>query len=215
MRLATLLLAALAVAGCAARRASVPPPPDLAPAGAELREPPAPGMPGRDYIDLKPGWRLSVVTPLLKSGGYRLNAVAGQVSGNTVTLAAGDELEGYETAYYAVEPGSGGGVRIAFTSAHAIRGGEKVEQLRARAPLFELPPEANLVRLIYLTRVSSADHDMAVVAAADVRALNRLTREVQTSPDGCRSDAGAYCAWVPSGIAVRPEMLAGDWVPAR
>jgi hypothetical protein len=89
-----------------------------------------------------------------------------------------------------------------------------VEQLRARAPLFQLPPEATLVRLIYLTRVSDSDHDMAVAAAGDIRALNRLTREVQAAPGVCRSGAGTYCAWVPSGIAIRPEMLAGDWVPA-
>ena len=48
----------LLLAGCAAHRLQV-----AAPAA------PGPIEPG--YIDLEPGWRLRVVTPILESGGYR------------------------------------------------------------------------------------------------------------------------------------------------
>src|SRR5580693_6473749 len=52
----------------------------------------------QDYIDLQPGWRLTVVTPILKSGGYELNVSEQRTAGNTVTLAAGTDFIGYEVA---------------------------------------------------------------------------------------------------------------------
>jgi hypothetical protein len=67
---------------------------------------------------------------------------------------------------------------------------------------------ANYLRLIYLIRISQADHNMAVVAARKIDALDAITRQVQTNPaEGCKVDQRASCAWVPDGIAVRAEVL--------
>jgi len=69
--------------------------------------------------------------------------------------------------------------------------------------------------------VSEADHDMAVAAARDMDALDGLTRRVQANPaDACRTEPGAFCAWIPAGIAVVPQFpkkINGtiEWVPAR
>ncbi|MGE5645203.1 MAG: hypothetical protein ACM336_05365 [Acidobacteriota bacterium] len=188
--------------GCARRTAQAPAPP---------RHP----SPDADYIDLRPAWRVRVITPLLKGGGYRLETTQKQTSGNTVELAA-KNFEGYETAIYTVEPRPEEGVRVAFASAVATREGIDAPQPRPRAPLFRLPQSARHVRLLYLKRVSPADHDMAILAAPDRDALDRITAEVQAAPAACKSRGPRHCSWVPLGIAVRPEShTAGGWNPAR
>ncbi len=200
--------------------APLPLPPDLPPEKPELSQAVPKPTRGIDYIDLQSGWRLRVTTPLLKSGGYRLRVVQEQVEENTVTLSAGEDFEGYETTFYAVEPRRGGGVRIGFVSAEMTKEGKSVPQVRPKELLFRLPPSTRMVRLIYLTRVSQFDHDMAVVAASEIGTLEKLTREVQIRQDACKSDDKSFCSWIPAGVAVRPEMQAKvgnaeQWVPVQ
>lgn len=190
------------LAGCAARHTSAP---------AAAVQPIRPS-----YIDLEPGWRLRVVTPILKSGGYRLRTAEPAVTGNTVSLSVGDEFQGYEVAYYSVNRHG-----LRFASAEITRNGQTAPQPEPVAHLFQLPRGIRHVRLIYLTRVSLADHDMAVVAARDLTNLEARTRRVEASPaQGCREGEGSYCAWIPAGIAVVPQfpgMVNGtvEWAAAR
>jgi hypothetical protein len=201
-RLLCLALASI-LTGCAARKAAAPA---------------APVQPiGPSYIDLEPGWRLRVVTPILKSGGYRLTATGQTVSGGTVTLTVSDDFLGYEVAHYAVKARNG----VEFVSAETTRDGHTTPQPQPVAHLFQLPRGVRHVRLIYLVRVSQADHDMAVAAARDMNALEALTRRVEANPvDACHDGQGAFCAWIPAGIAVVPQIPktidgAVEWVPAR
>jgi hypothetical protein len=203
-RAPTLCLALASVlTGCATRHARAP---------AAAVQPIGP-----TYIDLEPGWRLRVVTPILKSGGYRLKLAGQTVDGNTIALSAGDDFLGYEVAYYAVKARNG----VEFVSAETTRDGHTTPQPQPVAHLFELPRGVRHVRLIYLVRISQADHDMAVAAAKDMPALDALTRRVETNPaDSCRDGQGTFCAWIPAGIAVVPQFQktidgAVEWVPAR
>jgi hypothetical protein len=190
-------------------------------AGCAAGKPPAPLAAiqpiGPSYIDLQPGWRLRVVTPILKSGGYRLRPTGQTADGNNISLSVGDDFVGYEVAYYAVKARNG----VAFVSAEITRDGRTVPQPRPVAQLFQLPRGARHVRLIYLVRASQADHDMAVAAAKDMQALEALTRRVQADPvDACHDGQGAFCAWISSGIAVVPQLQrtidgAREWAPAR
>jgi hypothetical protein len=172
------------------------------------------------YIDLQPGWRLRVVTPILRSGGYRLQPVDQQADGDTIAVSTGTDFLGYETAYYAVRA-RGRGVRVEFSAAEISQDGKTAMQPKPVAHLFQLPRNARHVRLIYLLRTSQADHDMAVVATRELDALATLTHQVQTDPSsGCRSDRAGFCSWIPAGIAVRPEIQkdvegVNQWVPAR
>lgn len=197
------LALACVFAGCSTHHARAPAAAAITPASSS-------------YIDLEPGWRLRVVTPILKSGGYRLGAADLQVSGDTVTLSAGPDFLGYELAYYAVKARG-----VEFLSAQITRDGQTAPQPRPVARLFQLPRGVRHVRLIYLIRVSQADHDMAVAAAKDMNALDALTRRVMANPaDGCKTERGAVCSWIPAGIAATPEvrvMVGGaeHWVPAR
>ncbi len=178
---------------------------------------PLPATPDASYIDLQPGWRLRVVTPILKSGGYRLHAASQRVDGNAITVSAGDDFVGYETAYYAINGRRRAGVSVRFQSAEITKASQANPQSRAMVPLFQLPRWATHVRLIYLERVSRADHDMAVAAAKDATSLETFTRAVQANPtDACRAGRRTYCSWIPAGIAIRPELPKnGQWVPAR
>ena len=108
-----------------------------------------------------------------------------------------------------------------FLSAEITQEGQQSARSRPLAPLFHLPRSAKYVRLIFLTRVSRADHDIAVIAARESDDLDAMTRRVLDDPAGaCQSQVGTYCAWVPRGIAVAPELQktvdgVGQWVPAR
>lgn len=195
----------------------------MALSGCTLRTPAQPGATVQagqnDYIDLKPGWRLRVVTPILKSGGYRIKSESvGCESGNgtAITLRAAPDFLGYENAFYSVMP-HGNGVSVRFASAEIYRDGKPEPQNRPIAPLFELPRAATHVRLVYLVRVSDADHDMAVLAAKRTNALDALTRRLRSDPGSCRDERRTFCSWVPDGIAVTPETqsASGEWVAVR
>lgn len=199
-------------------RTTIPPPPSIAP--AEPEAPSAGRDLGPDHLDLEPGWRLRVITPLLRSGGYELRTTTQQTDANTFTITVDDDFLGYETAFYAVEPRRGGGVRIDFRSAEVTYEDQTIRRPRPQVRLFQLPRGARFVRLVWLIRASDADHDMAIVAADNMQDLALLTGEVRTSPtNACQSSSRGFCRWIPAGIAVRPEkpprMGSGeDWAPA-
>ena len=207
MRL-VLLTVAVALLGCAPRAArtagqpEIPPPPEL-PASPEDPQTASLADPAPDFIDLQPGSIVRVVTPLLKSGGYLPRTDPGQASGNTVTLVADKDLIGYETTFYSVRPRHGGGVSVDFLRAEVTRKGHTHPQASSRGWPLTLPSEARFVRLIYLTRLSATDYDMALVATAEAAALDDLTREVKSAR--CESGSRGFCAWVPAGVAVTPE----------
>ena len=203
LRAGVLLLPVCALAGCAARN---------------VRQPVTALKPnGMSYIDLAPGWRLRVVTPILKSGGYVLQPSSETREGHTVTLSVGKEFQGYEVAYYTVKRRNG----LALASAEVTRDGTTSPQREPVAHLFELPRGVRYLRLIYLVRVSHADHDMAIAAARNMDDLAALTQRVESDPaHACRAEQEPFCAWIPKGIAVVPEVpkkIEGgvEWVPAR
>ena len=142
--------------------------------------------------------------PLLKSGGFRVSGTAQQTDANTISLYSRESI-GYETSYYAVTGKKNGGVRLEFTSAEITRNGKMLPEQNWPALPFQLPRRAEHIRLIYLVRVSQADHNMAIVASKRLEALNIFTNRLKGSPNICNVNAEIFCSWVPAGIAVRPE----------
>jgi hypothetical protein len=172
------------------------------------------------YIDLQPGWRLRVVTPLTKSGVYKVAAMEKSAADNTITLSASDDFIGYQTAYYSVQGRNRTGVRIEFASAEDIRNGVASTTPAPSLPLFQLSRDARYVRLLYLARKSRTDHNMAVLAAKEQNLLNSITSDVQGNPALCQNARHVFCSWIPSGVAVRPELKkivngGEQWFPAR
>jgi hypothetical protein len=213
LRLAGVLCLGISLIGCAERKVR------------QAANPITPAAELGTYIDLQPGWRVSVITPVLKSGKFFLDTTAGddalsnEANGPTSTsIKAGTDFLGYERSFYAVE-GHKGGVRVRFSNAETIQNGKAELQEKPLQRLFRIPRNARYVRLVYLVRASNADHNMAIVAAARVDDLQSVTREVQADPvTGCQSRQKVVCQWIPRGIAVRPELRrpgTEEWVPAR
>lgn len=147
------LFAAIFLTGCASRttRVSIP-----SSENARLQS---------SYIDLQPGWRLRVVTPLTKSEIYEVAPDEGKREGGMITLAAGGDFLGYETSFYTVRPQGRKGVRIQFASGEQTKNGITSVEAHRQLQLFDLPRGDKYVRLLYLARVSRRDHNMAVIAA--------------------------------------------------
>ena len=161
------------------------------------------------FIDLEPGWRLRVITPLVAGGGYVLKTASAEQQGNTIRLKTSQDFLGYETAYYDLREG----LNVRFANAQVTREGKSTPQPKPAHPLFRMGHGMKHMRLVFLERLSATTHDMAVLTAKTPASLDELTVRLQSSPStGCQRG----CQWVPAGIAVRPEMQkSGAWVPAR
>lgn len=173
------------------------------------------------YVDLKAGWRLRVVVPILRSGGYIVPMTVEREEGRTISVRAGADFVGYETEYYDVKPRHGSGTTISFRDAEAVEEGKSSRRQRPLLQLFDLPPKIKFVRLIYLIRESKSDHNMVIVGATGKNTLAKLTVGVSSNESAmCNSSEKVACIFVPAGIAVVPEeriRIDGktDWRPAR
>lgn len=157
----------------------------------------------RSYVDLQAGATVRVVVPLLKSGEFRSSFVQENAEGNTVSMKAPD-LIGYSTSIYTAV-GKNGDVRLKWVSAQKSENGNRTPLDTAPPLPFDLPQKQEHVRLIFLVRVSQADHNMAIVAAKRPEALEYFTEELNQHPSLCPAQSPVFCSWVPAGVAVRVE----------
>ena len=170
----------------------------------------------RSYVDLRPGWRIRVITPILKSGGFKVQTEQVKSSDGTIELKTGDGIVGYEVSYYTVNARESGGRAIRFTSAETrVRGGTPIRKLQPAFLLFDLPDASRYLRLVFLMRASRTEHDEAILGASSPSDLDVLTRRVESSPaENCKVQAEGVCSWVPEGIGVQIERRNGkNWVP--
>ncbi len=173
----------------------------------------------KSYIDLEPGWRVRVVTPILRSGKFKMQPKEFHAEDKTVALQTGGDFLGYETDYYAVNAQNGGGVVVRFGSAEFTSNGESSKRSQALVPLFDLPENVRYVRLLFLTRVSQTEHDQAILGSSSLADLDGLRKRVEESPaKNCKIQPEGICSWVPAGIAVQPEKRTPTsgkaWIPA-
>ncbi len=190
------LIALLLIAGCAPRC------PASAPAPVSVAS-------GPRYIDLQPGWQIRVVAATGGSGAPLRHAETVE-DGQTITVKSGGPAPGFETAAYVVEP-AGSGVRIRLREVTVQRGGDVMRTAKPAGWRLRPPGRMRRVRLLYTLRASAAHHNMALLAARDELRLEQLTQRVEASPETeCRSVPGAFCSWIPAGVAVRPETSAGQ-----
>lgn len=157
-------------------------------------------------MDLTPDWRLRILLPLVKDGSSGVAAHCVQENGGAMVCSA-PNLIGYQMSYYSVDPAGGGKVRLRFTSAETTIDGKKEPGASAVPLPFPLPVGATHIRLIYLIRVSPADHNMAIVAAKNLDALRVFTERLNSDPTVCRREREISCTWAPEGIVVRPEAV--------
>jgi hypothetical protein len=192
----------VAISGCAARK-----PPQSAHASVERRS----------YVDLEAGWRIRVVSPVLKSGGFKVQTEEVKSAGDEVQLRTTSDFVGYQVDYYSIAARDGGGVRVRFKSTEMHNVSGKVSrQSRPVVHLFDMPEDVRFVRLLFLLRQSATDHDAVILGAPSLRTLEDLTVSVEANPmQGCALPVHGSCSWIPQGISVQPERRAdGSWIPA-
>lgn len=201
----------------------------------EVHVPPQP-TPARSmyWIDLQPGWRVRVVTPVIKSDGHFVEGLpvfssagpgpsgqpsGGTTNGATITLKTGKNFVGYEISLYAVKPPRAGGVRVVFGTAAIHQGEKETVRWHPIVPVFRLPRNDAFIRVLHLAWGMHGNHEAAILAANRRGLLDEVTKQVQYHVDACRNTADTHCFWIPTGMAVIPEQrdgagTNGQWVPA-
>ncbi|MCW5966032.1 MAG: hypothetical protein KIT83_18490 [Bryobacterales bacterium] len=184
------------------------------------------------YLNLEPGWRLSIVSSLDPAaslpGDLASNLVESPASSGNASLtleATAPDDFGYVRAFVSlrgVGRGRGDGVRFGSVSAQRHKGGEVRKIAPPEALTAMLPGQSGPARILFLTRSADVDHDMAILQAKTQTHLARLTEAVVKSPlESCQVSNDASCRWVPRGVAVRVERLSSanpetkevTWVP--
>jgi hypothetical protein len=164
---------------------------------------PAAALPDNSYQDLQAGSTLKIVLPMLKPGALRSTVRVQETNGNTISVAS-DDVIGYSTSKYAVT-GKSGVVSLQLISAQQTQNGQTLVVADPPRLPFQLPRKREHVRLIYLVRVSQADHNMAIVGSKRLDSLNVYTARLKKDPTLCKTTGEVFCSWVPAGVAVRPE----------
>ena len=144
-----------------------------------------------------------MVIPTLKSGGYILPSLVAEGSGNTTDIN-GEDFVGYEKADYKVVPRRENGHVIQLIQCEVWANNKKKACRAPSLDLFKQLQNARYLRMVYLTRVSRADHDAAIIASNDQQTLDSLTRMV-TNQAECSSTGTGTCTMIPKGISVNPE----------
>jgi hypothetical protein len=104
-----------------------------------------------------------------------------------MTFSAAD-LTGYDVAHYAITGGKDGTVRLRFISAEITKDGKTVHEANAPTLPFTLPRGTGHIRLVYVVRVSQADHNMALLASKHLETLNTFTAQLRRAPGICKCD---------------------------
>ena len=149
-----------------------------------VNKPPTPGIaPENAYFDLQPGSKLRIVLPLKSDPAQ----------------------PSFEIAHYAVAGHRGRRVQLDFLSAEIANNGRMVSEPRAPVLPFGFPDKPAYIRLLYLQRLSDADHNMAVLAADRMTILEEATKQIRADPARCATAEKIFCSWVPPRVAVRPD----------
>jgi len=157
------------------------------------------------YLDLEPGWRLRILIPIVKSErlGFATHCVV--QAGDPIIVCSAPNLIGYQVSHYSVARARSGRVRLHFTSAEVTRNGVTGQEKQPLSLPFPLPSGPRYIRLVYLVRVSKSDHNMAILSAKSLGALDPFTAKLRRDPAVCSETAEISCTWVPVGVSVRPE----------
>lgn len=173
----------------------------------------------RQFIDLKPGWRILTITPLRKEPSRKVWEYAPLRPTREVQTGLNIEVEldrsiefAYESSEFQV---SRSGLNLRKSRLN-VQGKEEA----LAAPIHGLFPQQILVarlRLLFLTRGSQTEYNAALIGHSNPSRIEALTQRLQENPAStCEAAAGELCIWIPAGIAVRPEMpdKAKGFVPA-
>jgi hypothetical protein len=151
------------------------------------------------FTDLRPGYRLRVVSPVFQENAAPDATAAGEVKsveatpgGLTIVMEKSPDLVGYEMAWYAVEPRPrDAGSRIVPRYADFHHDGEVTRQQAHRVNHLPFDPSMAYFRMLFMSRrTESSDHDIFLVAAPTLPLLEERTRLVEAVPASCGPGVG-------------------------
>ncbi len=165
----------------------------------------------KGYIDLTPGYRLQVVTPVMKAGAAEdapivaTTSVAGTDRQIDVTIRASENLTGVETAWYAVEPRRPGpGATIVPVAVERVVAGRSEKADSPLANYLQFAPGAAYYRLFYKTDPADNGVTHVVLAAPTMAELDARTGALAADGSMCRTSDPSVCAVFPRRVGVNP-----------
>ena len=161
------------------------------------------------YVDLGPGNRLQVDSPIFRDG-TRSDApvidstvTSGTSHSINVDVKPSPALLGFERAWYAVVPRLGQpGYSIVPLSAERHINGQTEARPVPTTNYFRFDHDAAWYRLLY-----RADRTIVVIGATSYAELDRRAKQVDADLVACQSLAGHSCALVPANVGVNPDIL--------
>jgi hypothetical protein len=160
-------------------------------------------------INLEPGFRLKVVAPLLQPGFKEVELVQLPNSSGSPLQFTAEGLDGFETAYYAVQPLDGGGVQFVLSSVEQNRIGVITRPDAPAGFQFHLGPDARYFRLMFLSRISIADRDLSLLGAPEWGLLLNSARRMETiagAAGDCDRVHGLACVALTKQVAITAEI---------
>ncbi len=165
------------------------------------------------YIDLRPGYRVRVVSPIFREGAppeadiiaNTANVAQTSKHGLTLELRSSPDLLGFEIAWYAVTPRKKGpGAHIVAMSAERHIDGE-IERLPTPASnAFPFDPSAGYFRQLFLSRlITTPQHDILVLAGRTPAELESRFERLSRSPGLCEQEPG-FCIAAARQVAFLP-----------
>ncbi len=167
-------------------------------------------------VDIDQQIRLQVVSPLWREAGVGMidgpiQSVTGNDSHLTVTAKASDNLLGYETTLYAVQPRvakAGYTIRPLYTDRHIQAANEATTERRPEPAInyFKFPADAAFYRLFYES--TQTDFAALVVAGRTIAELDQRTRKLEASgaSASCKILNDDMCSAIPKDVAVNPSI---------
>ena len=165
-----------------------------------------------DWIELPPGSRLQLTSPILRDPSGSVIA-ATTISGLSVTVRASDNLIGFETTTYDVRPRTGGpGSEFAVRSIRRTIDGKEQETSQPAVNYPALLPDLALFRLVYKT-------GQTAFTALLIGANSPAEMDQQMSnANSCTQLPPDRCIAIPRNTGVNPVvpvMVNGAEVPLR
>lgn len=162
--------------------------------------------PVRTYIDLQPGWRLTLITPIV--GKFTTST-----AGLNVTIQLDPKSQfGFERTLYNVLPKG-----LAWQQSIRTLDGKETQASAPELNLFPKPASKTRLRLLFLTRASDQNYNTAILFAPNLKSLEAFTVAVRANPDqACQPGKKQSCIWIPPKVAARPEKPSanGSFIPA-
>ncbi len=153
-------------------------------------------------VDLQPGMRLEVISPIVKDGAAPdAPIITSNEPGKITVTVSSSNLVGYEVAWFGVAAASGGNMATIVPD-YAERHIDGRTERASAANSLRFPALPGYYRLFY--KSGSTDFTAILLGASTWPDLERSSKAL--NEDSCRAVKSATCVLVPKRIAINPML---------